>query len=177
MVYSGDTRPCDALVAAGRGATLLIHEATFDDDLADDARAKRHSTRSEALDVAARMGAYRTLLTHLSQRYARDTLPFPSLACEEGLDVECSQPRPVGTAVPTCRGTSLVAFDMMAINLADLADMPSHMDSLTRYFGCEQRMQAAQRQADLAVQIARSERLERELEISGLVHRATDHES
>ena len=29
VVYSGDTRPCDALVAAGAGATLLIHEATI----------------------------------------------------------------------------------------------------------------------------------------------------
>ena len=26
LVYSGDTRPCDALVEAARGATLLIHE-------------------------------------------------------------------------------------------------------------------------------------------------------
>ncbi|KOO30007.1 zinc phosphodiesterase elac protein 2-like protein, partial [Chrysochromulina tobinii] len=74
LVYSGDTRPCEALVAAGQGATILIHEATFDDDLVDDARAKRHSTRAEALDVARRMGAYRTILTHLSQRYTRERL-------------------------------------------------------------------------------------------------------
>lgn len=30
LVFSGDTRPCAALAAAGRGATLLVHEATFE---------------------------------------------------------------------------------------------------------------------------------------------------
>lgn len=33
IVYSGDTRPCEALVDAGRGAHLLIHEATMEDAL------------------------------------------------------------------------------------------------------------------------------------------------
>lgn len=33
VVYSGDCRPDERLVAAGRGADLLIHEATFDDSL------------------------------------------------------------------------------------------------------------------------------------------------
>jgi hypothetical protein len=30
LVYSGDTRPCPSLAAAGHGCTLLIHEATFE---------------------------------------------------------------------------------------------------------------------------------------------------
>ena len=69
IVYSGDTRPCDALVRAGKGATLLVHEATFDDARAEHARRKRHSTTSEALGVGARMGCIRCVLTHFSQRY------------------------------------------------------------------------------------------------------------
>ena len=73
VAYSGDTRPCAALARAASGATLLIHEATFADDLAADALAKRHSTHREAREVARQCGAYRTLLTHLSARYdARD---------------------------------------------------------------------------------------------------------
>lgn len=71
LVYSGDTRPCDALVDAGAGAALLIHEATLDDRLPLEARAKMHSTVGEALAVAARMGAWRTVLTHFSQRYPK----------------------------------------------------------------------------------------------------------
>ena len=34
LVYSGDSRPCARLQAAGRGCTLLIHEATFEPGLA-----------------------------------------------------------------------------------------------------------------------------------------------
>ena len=30
LVLSGDTRPCARLRDAGRGATLLVHEATFE---------------------------------------------------------------------------------------------------------------------------------------------------
>jgi ribonuclease BN (tRNA processing enzyme) len=56
---AGDTRPCAALAAAGAGATLLIHEATFEAGLAHHARAKGHSTLQEALQVAQDMGAYR----------------------------------------------------------------------------------------------------------------------
>eukprot|EP00882_Tetradesmus_deserticola_P034166 GHRQ01039099.1.p1 GENE.GHRQ01039099.1~~GHRQ01039099.1.p1 ORF type:complete len:146 (+),score=52.92 GHRQ01039099.1:3-440(+) len=59
LVYSGDTRPCPALVAAGAGATLLIHEATFEGGLRHQAAAKRHSTLQEALQVAQDMCAYR----------------------------------------------------------------------------------------------------------------------
>ena len=71
IVYSGDTRPCDRLARAGVGATLLIHEATFDDDRAEDAARKRHCTVREALGVAAKMRAEQTVLTHFSQRYPR----------------------------------------------------------------------------------------------------------
>eukprot|EP00501_MAST-03F_sp_TOSAG23-6_P000755 GSMAST32.ASY1.ANO1.783.1 assembled CDS len=69
IVYSGDTRPCDALIRAGQGATLLIHEATLEDGMEVEARAKMHSTVSEALGVSRRMNAFRTILTHFSARY------------------------------------------------------------------------------------------------------------
>lgn len=69
VVYSGDCRPSASLVKAGMQADLLIHEATFDDDRCGDAIKKRHSTSSEALDIAARMQARLTVLTHFSQRY------------------------------------------------------------------------------------------------------------
>lgn len=69
VVYSGDTRPCHRLIQAGAGCTLLIHEATFEDNLADHAKRKRHSTVLEALDVGFRMAAQYIVLTHFSQRY------------------------------------------------------------------------------------------------------------
>lgn len=71
IAYSGDCRPSMAFAKRAAGATLLIHESTFEDDKKDDARAKKHSTMAEALDVAEKMGARRVLLTHFSQRYAK----------------------------------------------------------------------------------------------------------
>ena len=49
--YSGDTKPCQALVAAGKDATLLIHEATLEDDKPEMAAHKGHSTFSQAIDI------------------------------------------------------------------------------------------------------------------------------
>ena len=73
LVYSGDTMPCDSLVLAGRNCDLLIHEATFGDDLKEEAVSKKHSTISDAIDVGRRMMAKATILTHFSQRY--ETIP------------------------------------------------------------------------------------------------------
>ncbi|KAJ2487569.1 hypothetical protein EV174_000464 [Coemansia sp. RSA 2320] len=72
LVYSGDTRPCASLVALGRAGqqppTILLHEATHSDDLLEDAKAKRHTTVSEAVAMALGMGAENLLMTHFSQR-------------------------------------------------------------------------------------------------------------
>ncbi|KAK0312725.1 hypothetical protein LTR01_002387 [Friedmanniomyces endolithicus] len=69
--YSGDCRPSHAFSRIGRGSTVCIHEATFDDELWGDAQAKNHSTTSEALGVAQAMGAKACVLTHFSQRYQK----------------------------------------------------------------------------------------------------------
>ncbi|KAJ5259247.1 hypothetical protein N7478_012228 [Penicillium angulare] len=69
--YSGDCRPSDKFAAIGQDSTILIHEATFQDDMIGSALAKRHSTSGEALEVGRRMGARTVLLTHFSQRYAK----------------------------------------------------------------------------------------------------------
>lgn len=42
VVYSGDTRPCERLCEVGQGATVLVHEATFEDELQAEAAAKKH---------------------------------------------------------------------------------------------------------------------------------------
>jgi ribonuclease Z len=72
LVYTGDTRPHDAVVSAAGDADLLIHDATFADDAADRAAETGHSTAGEAADVATRAGAKALALTHISSRYAGD---------------------------------------------------------------------------------------------------------
>jgi ribonuclease Z len=84
-VYSGDTEPCDNLVRDGEGADLLIHEATFEPEMIQDARRKRHSTLEEAVDVSDRMNASRTVLTHFSQRYPKFPTGFPQKGSKVGI--------------------------------------------------------------------------------------------
>jgi ribonuclease Z len=71
ITYSGDTLPCDELVNIGRDSDILIHEATMEDDLENEARIKMHSTVGQAIDIGRRMNSKFTILTHFSQRYAK----------------------------------------------------------------------------------------------------------
>lgn len=128
-VLSGDTRPCQAVVDAAKGATLLVHEATFEDELQEEAVAKRHSTTAEALGVAAAAGAYRTLLTHFSTRYPRIPVMKPPVPMGEEEAAEGG-----GGSDLAALGSVLVAFDFMTVNLADLAWMPRMLPVLDELF-------------------------------------------
>ncbi|SCV03655.1 LAMI_0H09890g1_1 [Lachancea mirantina] len=71
--YSGDTRPnIDKFSSVvGLDSDLLIHEATLDNDLMEDAIKKRHCTINEAIKVSNAMRARKLILTHFSQRYPK----------------------------------------------------------------------------------------------------------
>ncbi|KAH6849688.1 hypothetical protein B0I37DRAFT_369596 [Chaetomium sp. MPI-CAGE-AT-0009] len=103
LAYSGDCRPSRQFAELGRGAHLLVHECTFEDELGGDALAKKHSTLSEALDVGRQMDARRILLTHFSQRYPK--LPVVD---ERALKTDASRDVEV-----------LFAFDMMRVRLGE----------------------------------------------------------
>ncbi|KAL2074328.1 hypothetical protein VTL71DRAFT_8106 [Oculimacula yallundae] len=112
VAYSGDCRPSEAFVEIGKDATLLIHEATFDDELRSDAVAKKHSTTSEALGVGERMNARRILLTHFSQRYQK----IPVMKTE-GKDQ-----------------VAIVAFDYMRCRIEDFAKFEALKPALVKLY-------------------------------------------
>ncbi|GAM22769.1 hypothetical protein SAMD00019534_059440 [Acytostelium subglobosum LB1] len=97
FTYSGDTRPCQSLIDAGINSDLLVHEATFSDDLELEAKKRKHSTASEAIQVAKKMQAKFTILTHFSKR-----------------DLE----------LPDVRGNFGVAFDMLQVSPYQLPLLP-----------------------------------------------------
>lgn len=111
LTYSGDTMPCDALIEAGKGSDILIHEATMEDDLAEEAIVKTHSTTSQAIEVGERMGAKFTLLTHFSQRYAK----LPLISDKFHGSVGC-------------------AFDHMLVRPSDLPVLPLLFPALKSLF-------------------------------------------
>lgn len=69
VVYSGDTRPSSNIVKLAENADLLIHESTFDEDLAERAAEDQHSTVAEAAEIAKKTAAKLLVLTHISARY------------------------------------------------------------------------------------------------------------
>src|SRR5205807_5776046 len=64
IVYSGDTRPCDALIEAARGADLLIHEVGGTEARAELLHRVGHSTAADAGRVAARAGVGALAMFH-----------------------------------------------------------------------------------------------------------------
>ncbi|XP_017473148.1 PREDICTED: ribonuclease Z, mitochondrial [Rhagoletis zephyria] len=106
ITYSGDSMPCRDLVELGRKSTVLIHEATMEDDLMDEAKHKMHSTISQAIAQGREMQAQHIILTHFSQRYAK--LPRMQQLVGGG-EAKDDEMRNVA-----------IAFDNMQVTLGDL---------------------------------------------------------
>ncbi|XP_056405426.1 zinc phosphodiesterase ELAC protein 2 [Hyla sarda] len=111
LVFSGDTMPCDALIKMGKDASLVIHEATLEDGLEQDAIEKAHSTTSQAIAVAMNMNAEFMMLNHFSQRYAKLPLMSDAFSSKVG-----------------------ISFDHMRIRLSDLQTLPKLMGPLKALF-------------------------------------------
>ena len=82
VAYCTDTRPCVGAVTLARGVDLLIHEATFTEEMVGEAGVFGHSTAAQAASIARDAGARKLLLTHFSSRY-----PDPSPLLDEARSV------------------------------------------------------------------------------------------
>lgn len=69
IVYSGDTRPCESLRNAAKGANILISEAMYTKEHASFAEERGHSTAEDAARIALESGVDLLVLTHYSPRY------------------------------------------------------------------------------------------------------------
>ncbi len=69
VAYTGDTSPCENVIASVRGVDVLIHEATFDSTMEAEAAKFGHSTSVGAARVAKEASVRKLILTHVSTRY------------------------------------------------------------------------------------------------------------
>lgn len=127
IVFSGDTRPCSQLTAAAANATVLIHEATFEDTMVDEAVEKRHSTTGEAIAAGRASNSYMTFLTHFSQRYPKIPVIDDSFS-----------------------GRVAVAFDLMTVRICDLPRVPLITPGVKLLFDEEEERERAARLANKA---------------------------
>ncbi|XP_018537565.1 zinc phosphodiesterase ELAC protein 2 isoform X1 [Lates calcarifer] len=111
LAFSGDTMPCDAFVNIGKDATLLIHEATLEDGMEEEAVEKRHSTTSQAIGIGMRMNAEFIMLNHFSQRYAKIPLFSEDFSDKVG-----------------------ISFDHMRIRFGDLKILPRLIPAVKTLF-------------------------------------------
>ncbi|KAF2148563.1 hypothetical protein K461DRAFT_232672 [Myriangium duriaei CBS 260.36] len=159
--YSGDCRPSADFATIGKDSTVCIHEATFDDELQSDAKAKNHSTTSEALSVATKMNAKAVVLTHFSQRYAKvpvleytdedeaNDMSIPDEPVEEDAAPDNAAPALADEAAQGMGKSTFrlkadadmkvcVAFDYMRVRLGDIAQMEKFVPALLALYDGEE---------------------------------------
>lgn len=69
IVYSGDTKPCEAMIELAKEATVLIHESTYKTQDEIKATNNFHSTSKQAAMIAKEANVEKLILTHISTRY------------------------------------------------------------------------------------------------------------
>ncbi|WWC91109.1 uncharacterized protein L201_006050 [Kwoniella dendrophila CBS 6074] len=134
IVYSGDTKPSEELVTAGQDATLLIHEATLEDDKPEVAAIKGHSTFSQAIEVGKKMKAKHILLNHFSQRYPK----LPKLPSAKPKPVTIEESGMNDSAIPSVDQQTepiiSISFDFMSIKIGEMWKMSYYMEPLSLLF-------------------------------------------
>lgn len=130
IAYSGDTRPCQSLIEASQNVTLLIHEATLEDDQPEMADKKGHSTFGGAIQVAKESKAKYCLLTHFSQRYPK----LARLSEMGGKDVEMKEANGDARDPPIIA----LAFDLMSLPLTSFWKMEKYRKAMEKLFDADE---------------------------------------
>ena len=137
VVYSGDCRPSPSLIRAGMGCDLLIHEATYNDDLSETAKQRRHSTTSEAALVGKRMHAKHVVLTHFSQRYGASQGQEPAKAQtqtharEQGTEHDSKSVEMPWNATRSGAASCSLGYDLLSFLFpSQIADLPARTHAL-----------------------------------------------
>ena len=122
---------------------------------------KRHSSTSEALGVAAAMGAYRTVLTHLSARYESEATTLLARRHRTHTGFETLEVWYQASAA-WASSSSIVAYDGLTLNLPRCT---AAAPPIERFFKAVAAREAAAAAAESARLAARSVSIETSLEV------------
>ena len=97
--FCSDTTRNDRVAEAVRGIDWLYHEATYDGTLAAKAKARGHSTSTDAAEIAKLAGAGNLIIGHFSKQYTDDNVlledakrTFPNvILANEGMKIDLSK--------------------------------------------------------------------------------------
>ena len=167
--FSGDCRPSRPFATIGKGSTVLIHEATFLDNMRGSAIAKKHSTVAEALEVGRLMDARAIVLTHFSQRYQKTSAIEPNHTAppnttkpggggggsgqlvtpdipddNDNEPSEPTTPNPANRPITVYRSPKLTipivaAYDYMRIRVGDMPTTQSYAGVIDKLHECHER--------------------------------------
>lgn len=74
VVYTGDTKYCENIVKFSKDADVLICDSTFSGDFVEKAGDYKHTTSSQAAEIAKKANVKKLFLTHISRRYQNEDL-------------------------------------------------------------------------------------------------------
>ncbi|CEN62556.1 hypothetical protein ASPCAL09189 [Aspergillus calidoustus] len=167
--FSGDCRPSANFAKIGMDSTVLIHEATFNEDMIGSAIAKKHSTAGEAIEVGRKMRARAILLTHFSQRYQKVAVATARQLeqAQHGLvdasdqddpsdditkaNISTGSDKPPPAVVPV-----VTAFDHMRVRVGDMYTLSAYSPAMEKLFSTIER-------ANEELATIRKETMEKEL--------------
>ncbi|KAJ0425836.1 hypothetical protein BJY00DRAFT_273837 [Aspergillus carlsbadensis] len=150
--FSGDCRPSANFAKIGKDSTVLIHEATFNEDMVGSAIAKKHSTAGEAIEVGRKMRARAILLTHFSQRYqkvavatsrqlerAQQGAVDPSGQDDPSDDIKKANISTGADKPPPAVVPVVTAFDHMRVRVGDMYTLAAYSPATEKLFSTIER--------------------------------------
>jgi ribonuclease Z len=124
VVFSGDTAPCDNILALSRGADLLIHECTFTEAFIEHRRQSKvgtfsHTSPHDLGRLAVAAGVKQVVATHIGHVDSLNTVL--KRAAKKHLPVDLMGPHQIDAFVSEIRevyqGPLSIAHDLMRIDL------------------------------------------------------------
>lgn len=138
LSFSGDTRPNTRFAEIGKHSDLLIHEASLENELIEEALAKKHTTVAEAIFMAQMMACRHVVLTHFSARFLDKHSFIGSLA--EYLKACHTLRKQLGSDsfnifnnsvdVPFDSMEICYAYDLMTVRYQDLGKQKNHFEEI-----------------------------------------------